>query len=382
MCGLFSFAARDANSTVDVSLLRKLALANERRGPHAHGWAWMDAAGSVFAYHGLGRVSLNLHHLEMVEGAVLVFGHVRWATRGRKDDADCVHPWQVFDDGWLAHNGTIEYASDFRREWGLQPLTPCDSELLALSVRESDRPRRIDRLIEAMAWAKEYGEQKLDHAIMALWPRRLAVLRSGKPMHVGGNRRGLYYSSVLDDALPRGVELPDNTAVVHSFDAKGQGRYAVRSILPECGYRKAAAESAIAGETAAPAPAPVEDRPEVGDLHRVFVYGSLKRGFGNSHYLRGSAYRGEARTTAGGYRMVSLGSFPAVVRAEDGEPVQGEVYEVNAETFASLDRLEGHPGFYRREVVQTSRGAAWCYLMTAGKATGRPLVEKNFWQKD
>ena len=45
--------------------------------------------------------------------------------------------------------------------------------------------------------------------------------------------------------------------------------------------------------------------------------------------------------------MYSLGGFPGVV---DGEgDVDGEVYRINDGHLDPLDRLEGHPTFYRRE---------------------------------
>lgn len=83
-------------------------------------------------------------------------------------------------------------------------------------------------------------------------------------------------------------------------------------------------------------------------MHNVFVYGSLMRGFGNHGLLESSAFISEA--TAEGLRLYTLGAFPAVLSGDDGDsPVRGEVYSVDDETLARLDRLEGHPNFYRRE---------------------------------
>ena len=86
-------------------------------------------------------------------------------------------------------------------------------------------------------------------------------------------------------------------------------------------------------------------------MHNVFVYGSLMRGFGNHGLLKESAFISDA--TAEGLRLYTLGAFPAVLAGDDGDnPVRGEVYSVDDETLRRLDRLEGHPTFYRREEKQ------------------------------
>lgn len=83
--------------------------------------------------------------------------------------------------------------------------------------------------------------------------------------------------------------------------------------------------------------------------HTVFVYGTLMRGFGNHGLLAGATYLGPAGTAAA-WRLLDLGAFPALVSAPDGfaAPVRGELYRVDGATLAALDRLEGHPDFYRR----------------------------------
>jgi len=84
-------------------------------------------------------------------------------------------------------------------------------------------------------------------------------------------------------------------------------------------------------------------------MTRVFVYGTLRRGFGNHRLLAGARFLGEART-ARAYRMVSLGGCPGMLAGTSR--VVGEVYEVDDETLLRLDRLEGHPYMYRREPVR------------------------------
>lgn len=85
-------------------------------------------------------------------------------------------------------------------------------------------------------------------------------------------------------------------------------------------------------------------------MHRVFVYGSLMRGFGNHGLLKNQAFISNASVE--GFDLHSLGAFPAVVYSDDDHAlVRGEVYEVDDEALAKLDRLEGHPHFYERHNV-------------------------------
>lgn len=88
----------------------------------------------------------------------------------------------------------------------------------------------------------------------------------------------------------------------------------------------------------------------------VMVYGSLKRGGHNHHWLGDARYIGEASVR--GYRLYSLGSFPAAARSWLGPVIHGEVYRVTPEQLANLDRLEGvETHFYRRVQVTTVEGA-------------------------
>lgn len=97
---------------------------------------------------------------------------------------------------------------------------------------------------------------------------------------------------------------------------------------------------------------------------KVFVYGTLKKGFPNHHVLKNADFVGKATTTGGGFAMATNGFYPAVWRGAGPANVQGEVYEVSSLTLGRLDILEGHPGFYRREPVETTQGQVEMYLLT------------------
>ena len=113
--------------------------------------------------------------------------------------------------------------------------------------------------------------------------------------------------------------------------------------------------------------------------HRVFVYGTLLAGEPNHRLLRRSRLVGEA-TTADGFALHNLGPFPGMVRATAGH-VRGEVYEVDEATLAALDRLEGHPRFYRRTRIALEDGAAVeTYLLAPEQVEGRPVIDSGNWR--
>lgn len=86
-------------------------------------------------------------------------------------------------------------------------------------------------------------------------------------------------------------------------------------------------------------------------MHRVFVYGTLKRGFCRHDALQQQAFLGLARTEAN-YKLFDLGEYPGLIVAEDGISIEGELYCVDDDCLAKLDQVEGvDEGYYSRESV-------------------------------
>lgn len=83
--------------------------------------------------------------------------------------------------------------------------------------------------------------------------------------------------------------------------------------------------------------------------HRIFVYGTLKRGGTNHHWLQGQTFVAPAQTVPG-FRMYALDGYPGLVAApDDRNGVTGEIWEVDGRCLAALDELEGiAEGLYRR----------------------------------
>ena len=112
---------------------------------------------------------------------------------------------------------------------------------------------------------------------------------------------------------------------------------------------------------------------------RVFVYGSLLAGEPN-HPVLGRAALVGAATTEPRFSLHDLGAFPAMVEG-GSHAVAGEVYEVDRQTLADLDRLEGHPRFYRRAPIVLADGtSAETYLLTRAQVEGRPVVTTGSWR--
>jgi gamma-glutamylaminecyclotransferase len=91
------------------------------------------------------------------------------------------------------------------------------------------------------------------------------------------------------------------------------------------------------------------DRLNVPPVHwDIFVYGTLRQGFHNHHYVRGSLFLGTA-TTLAQYAMYVAAGIPYVMANEARYRICGEIYRVDATMLAALDRLEEHPHVYCRQ---------------------------------
>jgi len=85
-------------------------------------------------------------------------------------------------------------------------------------------------------------------------------------------------------------------------------------------------------------------------MTRIFVYGTLKRGFCRAHALRDQRFLGLART-APRYRLYDVGDYPAMVDDQVGVSVEGELWEVDEEGLRAIDTIEGVPAWFQRKPV-------------------------------
>ena len=79
----------------------------------------------------------------------------------------------------------------------------------------------------------------------------------------------------------------------------------------------------------------------------LFVYGTLLSGEPNHYILSTSKFLTNAQTKPEFELLDINGQCPAMV-AGGKTVVKGELYSLNKKTLAIIDRLEGHPQFYKR----------------------------------
>ena len=95
---------------------------------------------------------------------------------------------------------------------------------------------------------------------------------------------------------------------------------------------------------------------------KIVVYGSLCAGMGNHRVIDGSKLL-SSEIVSLPFEMIDMGSYPGLIRSKDINDIQVEVYEVDAQTYQSVERLEGWPSFYSREPIETSVGAGDIYFL-------------------
>lgn len=112
---------------------------------------------------------------------------------------------------------------------------------------------------------------------------------------------------------------------------------------------------------------------------RLFVYGTLKRGFGSHSLLDGAEYLGSC-STGPGHFLLDCGNFPGMVRLAGQKAVQGELYAVDPATLAHLDEHEGVPTLYTRELIDLEgiEEAAEAYFYR-GPMAGKALIPEGIW---
>lgn len=107
----------------------------------------------------------------------------------------------------------------------------------------------------------------------------------------------------------------------------------------------------------------------------IFVYGTLKSGYGNHDVFLGGIEHKDAVTVEEKYSLKSNGFFPAMF--DTGvKRVIGEVYNVSPTVMKRIDMLEGNGHFYERKEIPvlTEDGEeikAWAYFMKHDESNWR-----------
>lgn len=119
--------------------------------------------------------------------------------------------------------------------------------------------------------------------------------------------------------------------------------------------------------------------------HYIFVYGSLKRGFGNHHVIESFGEEhftpmGVFETASDQFVMRSLGGFPVIYpdSTREAGTITGELYEVSSKILIDMDILEGHPFFYKRTKIRLKdfHSEVSTYITVDLNYMNSPLVPK------
>jgi len=122
---------------------------------------------------------------------------------------------------------------------------------------------------------------------------------------------------------------------------------------------------------------------------KIAVYGTLRMGCHNhSVYLEKAKFLGRTRIKGFDMWRDTWHTFPFVTRGKGRIVV--EVYEVDKDTFNTLDRMEKEAGFVRREIeikLNGERinatiwegGERWTYRLKRGDKERIKKIEKGDW---
>jgi len=117
-------------------------------------------------------------------------------------------------------------------------------------------------------------------------------------------------------------------------------------------------------------------------MHKVAVYGSLRKGMYNHALLKKANYLGRYDTKPV-YSMYAVSSYPGV-KPKGNTSIVMEVYEVDDELLEEVNLLEGYDpkskinDFYNRVTVNTPFGLAYTFLYQPGVDKGS-LVDHGDW---
>lgn len=109
---------------------------------------------------------------------------------------------------------------------------------------------------------------------------------------------------------------------------------------------------------------------------RIFVYGTLLRGFPAHELMAGARFVGTART-APAFELVDLGPYPGLL-AQGATAVAGEVYDVPESLLARLDDYEG-PDYDRRPIELEDGTEVEAWVLRPEHARGHARIPTGRW---
>lgn len=112
------------------------------------------------------------------------------------------------------------------------------------------------------------------------------------------------------------------------------------------------------------------------ETNLVAVYGTLKKGYSNYwSYLNGKSHHIGGGRTVDKYPLVISGLPYLINEKGNGHNVVVDVFKVSDSVMANLDRLEGHPIWYRREqiniLLKGKKVLCWVYFNIKETSEGK-----------
>lgn len=92
---------------------------------------------------------------------------------------------------------------------------------------------------------------------------------------------------------------------------------------------------------------------------KILVYGTLKKNCSNHHFMFKSKYIKNTKIKGSLYLKKDR-YFPHLI-LEGEDLIECEIYEVSENCLAYLDRLEGHPTFFKRKEIEVENEKMFIY---------------------
>ena len=104
----------------------------------------------------------------------------------------------------------------------------------------------------------------------------------------------------------------------------------------------------------------------------VFVYGTLKKGQGNHRFMKTSKFIESVTVKGISLHIDKESGLPFAMQNPQGK-ISGEIYEVDDKALSLMDRLEGHPKWYKRKQFNIKNKKIWIYL-NPQEAVNFPII--------
>lgn len=208
MCGLFGFVS--TGGFADGKFVDHLADRAAERGPDGWGISWSADGENFCDYAADGKYCGGAD--KVVAVARVVVGHCRLATSGDR----AIRQPVACGKGRIAHNGNVANYRDLAA--GLPAKMDLDSEVLGLLI-DAGAGALAARVESALARAQPPSPS----AVVAAWPRAVAVAETGQPLFLLTREEGVYFCSVDPGGGDRLVGSADWPVASASFPApRGQ----------------------------------------------------------------------------------------------------------------------------------------------------------------